>query len=264
MGTRISELERRAQERPTDSAADLLTLEARLAEAEATLLLLSSVNYRIQEERAASPTRGSAALRDQTFGVPTTDADEVSLANAQVIWYNTETAQEETYYTLASRTDLTAPGLHDAFTPGWYSVPGATWGGKSGPSTYVAPYRVQWTRGIDSGGTIDAHTHTTRVLIGMDGIYECHSYLRGASPTNYSGLGLDGDRAAFEARSNDPDMVGIWTHDHPGGTNDFAESHYLGQLYAGDLITAGPQTSGTDITLSAAASSGALYVRRIS
>lgn len=213
--------------------------------------------------------RGTTAQRDAFFGTPTTDAARAALANLQPVWYNTTTGRQETYYALASISGLTVPGLASFLTSGWYAMPATEWAGKSGPSSYIAAYKCGWARGIASAGsTLDATTSTSQVKIGIDGIYECHSYLRGGASGNaaYSGLGLDGDRAAFELRSNPTSgpMLGLWTHDHPAATNNFTVSHYLGQLYAGDLITAGPYTSGTDIALSSAASSGMLSVRRIS
>lgn len=140
------------------------------------------------------------------------------------------------------------------------------WGGKSGITQHTAAYKSTWARGIDSGGTIDAHSNATGILIGADGIYEVRSVMRGGASGNaaYQALGLNGDRVAFEARSLDPGMVGIWTHSHPGAGNDFTESNYLGALYAGDLITAGIGAVGMDIGVGVAATFGSLTVKRIS
>ena len=213
--------------------------------------------------------RGTTTQRDAVFGVPSTDAQKAALANMRVRWFNTTTNREETYYAVTGTVGLTVQGLLSGFASGWYVTPDQEWAGKSGPASFAGNYRVNWSRGmIGPDSTIDATTDASRILIAMDGIYECQAFLRGGASGNahYIGLGLNGDRAAFELRSNPTSgpMLGIWTHDHPGASNDFSSSYYYGQLYAGDQITAGPYTSGTDIALSAAASSGALIVKRIS
>lgn len=137
------------------------------------------------------------------------------------------------------------------------------WGGKSGPDAYVAPYISRWARGVDSGGAVDAHTYPNSIVINETGIYDIHAYFRGTSPSDYAALALNGDRTAFENRSTAAPLKGIWTHDHAAAANNNSSSHYLGQMLAGDIVTAGAYTGGTGITFSAAASTGALTVRRV-
>jgi hypothetical protein len=211
---------------------------------------------------------GTTALRDNYFGIPANAAERAALANSRPIWYNTTYKRNETYYAVTGTVGLTVPGLLAGSTPGWYALPTSEVGGKSGPVSHAADYRTSWARGWSSpGATIDTATHDTRVLIRMDGIYECHAFMRGGAGANYLTLALDGNRVVFEERSNPPGggpMLGIWVHDHPGGQYNFSVSHYWGTLYAGDLITAGAQTGGTDLIYGAAASNGALVVKRIS
>jgi len=143
----------------------------------------------------------------------------------------------------------------------------AEWGGKSGPFAYVSPYISNWSRGVDSGGSIDAHSNSYGIMIQEDGVYDISAFHRGASPADYAALALGGQREAFENRSNPTDgspMVGVWTHDHAAGANNGSVSHYLGQMYAGDFVTAGAYTGGTGIQQTSAASTGAIMVRRIS
>lgn len=137
------------------------------------------------------------------------------------------------------------------------------WGGKSGPDLYVSPYVARWARGVDSGGSVDAHSSTNAIIIGETGIYDIHCYFRGTSPSDYAALALNGNRTAFEDRSTAAPLKGVWTHDHAAGANNNSASHYLGQMLAGDIVTAGAYTSGTGIVHAAAASTGALTVRRV-
>lgn len=224
-------------------------------------------NRGVEDWRAVTNV-GTTAERDAVYPLPANDTDRVALANKMVTWFNTTLSRWEIYYALGSLSGLVVPGLATGFASGWYSMPSGEWAGKSGPATYVSAYKVAWSRGINGAGTtLDAVSDANGIKIGMSGIYECHSYLRGGAGGNayYTAMGLNGDRVAFEERSNTTPgaMVGLWTHDHPAAANNFSVSHYLGQLYAGDLITAGPYTSGTDISLGSAASSGMLSIRRI-
>lgn len=216
------------------------------------------------------PVRGTPAARDARYGVPATDAERAELANKVPLWFNTVARRSETYYAVSGSPGLTVPGLVAGSTAGWYATPAQEWAGKSGPTAFVSPYIATWARGTSApGSTLDGTIYPSGILIRMEGQYECHAFLRGGPSGNasYIGLGLNGDRAAFEARSNPTGgapMVGVWTHDHPAANNNFSQSHYIGRLYAGDIITAGPGTSGMDIQFASSASSGALWVRRIS
>jgi hypothetical protein len=141
------------------------------------------------------------------------------------------------------------------------------WGAKSGANFYLSAYKVAWARGIDSGGSINARESANYIRITQPGIYEVRAVMRGGASgnANFIALSLNGDRGALENRSADQaTMVGVWTHSHPGAANDFTESVYLGQLYAGDLLAAGPSTDGTDIPFGPGPTTGGLFVRRIS
>jgi hypothetical protein len=140
------------------------------------------------------------------------------------------------------------------------------WGGKSGVTQHTTAYKSTWTRGIDSGGSIDAHSNPQGILITVDGTYEVRSVMRGgpSGTAAYHSLALNGNRAAFEGRSTDQaTMVGVWTHSHPAANNNFTESHYIGALYAGDLITAGVPDISHDIQTGTGATAGSLIVKRI-
>jgi len=225
------------------------------------------VERRLAKSTTPGLVRGDTAQRNQTYPPPTTDAERVALHNAQVHWYNTSLQRMETYLALGSLPGLTYPGLAAGFASGWYAMPGTWWAGKSGPSSTIAAYKAGWARGVvGDGAALDALSDPGWIKIGMTGVYEIRSTMRGGPSGNaqYHALSLNGDRTNFENRSTIAPINGVWTHDHPGAANNFTESYYLGRMNAGDLVSAGPSATGTDIAVSLAASSGYLSVRRIS
>lgn len=71
--------------------------------------------------------KGTSAQRDGFYGVPTTDAQKVALANSVPIWFNTEKGWEESYYAPSSIGTLTVNSLLSDQPPGWYPT------GSNGP-----------------------------------------------------------------------------------------------------------------------------------
>lgn len=69
--------------------------------------------------------RGTTAERDTIFGVPSTDPTRVALANRKIVWFNTDTGWEESYYATTGKTGLTALGLVSQASSGWYPTGGA-------------------------------------------------------------------------------------------------------------------------------------------
>lgn len=68
--------------------------------------------------------KGTAAQRDGFYGVPTTDAQKVALANSMPIWFNTEMGWQESYYVGAGTSGLTVKGLASGHPAGWYPITG--------------------------------------------------------------------------------------------------------------------------------------------
>ena len=66
--------------------------------------------------------KGTSAQRDGFYGVPSTDAQRVALANGVPIWFNTEKNWEESYYAPTGLSGLTVPGLKAGSPAGWYPV----------------------------------------------------------------------------------------------------------------------------------------------
>lgn len=137
---------------------------------------------------------------------------------------------------------------------------GQEWASKGGPTSLASAYRNVWAKGIDSGGSIDAHSNAEYIEITQDGIYDVTAVQRAAGGSSvYIGLGLDGSRTALESRAE-----GMWVHDHASAANEFTTSRYLGPLTAGERITAGAASEGTALTYASSPLTGAIYVRRVS
>lgn len=68
--------------------------------------------------------KGTSAQRDGFYGVPTTDAQRVALANSVPIWFNTQKGWKESYYAPSSLPGLTVRGLKSIAPAGWYPVEG--------------------------------------------------------------------------------------------------------------------------------------------
>lgn len=71
--------------------------------------------------------RGTTAQRNAAYGVPTTTAQHVALANQKVTFYNTDTGWEESYYAVTGSAGLTARGLITGTAPGWYPTGAGPW-----------------------------------------------------------------------------------------------------------------------------------------
>lgn len=74
--------------------------------------------------------RGTTAQRDALYGVPSTMAARVALANQQVTWFNTDLGWKERYYEIGSSSGLTVRGLFLDASSGWYPI-------GDGPAPYI-------------------------------------------------------------------------------------------------------------------------------
>jgi hypothetical protein len=142
-------------------------------------------------------------------------------------------------------------------TPAPVDTAWADWAAKSGAVSWQSAYVNVWNRGVGEGSSLDASSVTNGILILKNGTYQVSAHQRGGSSADYIALALNGDRTLLENR-----MAGVFTHDHSPGGNGFANSFYLGQLQAGEKITAGGPAAGGNV-FGATATSGALYVRRV-
>jgi hypothetical protein len=115
-----------------------------------------------------------------------------------------------------------------------------TWGYKEGPVSWNSAYKNNWDNGGGSGGDIDCTSNSQGCIINYTAIYEVDCYQRAnGTGSLYVGLGINGDRSAIEGRSNS-----MWTHDHSEIDGKFSESHYIGKLSSGELVTCGPPDTG--------------------
>jgi hypothetical protein len=128
---------------------------------------------------------------------------------------------------------------------------------KSGPASYVSSYRVNWAKGYGQGSSLNWSSYADGIYVNATGHYEIWGVQRGAQ-TNYSGIGISGDRTALENRTN-----GIWSHDHAGDDSGqgWSKSYFLGQLNAGELVTFGG--AANNMTLSTSGFAGFLSIKRV-
>jgi hypothetical protein len=136
------------------------------------------------------------------------------------------------------------------------------WASKGGPSSWVSAYKATWAKGIDSGGSVDAHSNAQGIVIGETGIYEVVAQQRAnGTGSGYIALALNGNRTTLENRTN-----GVFAHDHAVSANVYTTSHYMGELQAGEVITAGAPEATTSgyLTYATTPLTGQIYVRRIS
>jgi hypothetical protein len=72
---------------------------------------------------------GTTADRDAYFGTISTVTQQVAIANARPLWFNTEYGWWETYYMTVGTSGLTVPGLVNSglVPPGWYPIAEGPW-----------------------------------------------------------------------------------------------------------------------------------------
>jgi microcystin-dependent protein len=107
---------------------DQLTFSTGGDQAHNNLQPYNTFHYLISVGNAGAPTvdpenyvgRGSTAQRDALFGLPTDDPTKVALANRKIIWFNTDTNWEESYYATTGKSGLAVPGLVTNASSGWY------------------------------------------------------------------------------------------------------------------------------------------------
>lgn len=141
------------------------------------------------------------------------------------------------------------------------------WAYKSGPTVHpgapAGPFANRWSRGRDSGGTLDAGSNDLGIVIGRTGVYEAVAKQRGngSNPgAAYIVLALNGNREALETRAG-----GAWFHDHSSTQYTSSEARYFGPLNAGEILTAGPPAGmGRTLYYGPDGLYGGIWLRRIS
>jgi hypothetical protein len=126
---------------------------------------------------------------------------------------------------------------------------------KEGPVSYVAPYKVNWNQGGQQGTSLNATSNAGYITINTAGYYFVRGWQR-VGVAEMVGLGLDGDRTALEARSDN-----LWGHDHCAVSGGWSQSVMTGYLEAGWNISFGPPANyGTYATLGYA---GGMFIIRL-
>lgn len=108
---------------------------------------------------------------------------------------------------------------------------------KEGPVSYVSAYKVNWNQGGHQGTSLDATSNAGYITVNTTGYYLVRAWQR-VGVGEYAGIGLNGDRAALENRSDN-----LWGHDHCAVSGGWAQSVITGYLEAGWNISFGPPSS---------------------
>jgi hypothetical protein len=129
------------------------------------------------------------------------------------------------------------------------------WAYKEGPISFNSAYRVNWNTGEHIGTSMDATTYGFGILINETGRYIGRGWQR-VGTENFAGLSLNGDRAALDSRN---DLM--WSHDHAGESENWAQSVLLGYLEAGWIISFGPPANYGQYTVNGY--SGGMWITRL-
>lgn len=137
------------------------------------------------------------------------------------------------------------------------------WAYNSGPasvrSAFITAFHNRYTSSTDSFDP----THANGILVKKDGIYEVHALQRGngqSVPNGYIALSMNGNRATLENRANC-----LFTHDHSPNNNAYTTSSFTGLLLAGEIVSMGPDSTGSGALLQYGTSAilGSLRIKRI-
>lgn len=214
--------------------------------------MLMSANWRIDQEQdywdlryySSFPTistvnrRGTTAERDAWYPLPATDAERVALANQKIVWFNTDTMWEESYYATTGLSGLTAIGVLTGHPAGWYPLGGALIMGHRGrtalaQATTGTPVElVSPTAQIRRGGVLDVGDSGLSVPVG--GYYRLtgHLYTTGP-PSAYVAMGI---------RVSGTSLFDISTP-KPEGFDQRASGSSITAAMAGEVVTAWPYSA---------------------
>lgn len=112
--------------------------------------------------------------------------------------------------------------------------PYTDWAAKSGPTSLVSAYRNAWTNSYGSNKSITHNETNSSFRINAEGYYEISLSQRTSGSNGYVCLALNGSRSDLENR-----VEGIWTHSDSAVSGSFTYSHYIGFLFANEIITGG-------------------------
>lgn len=130
---------------------------------------------------------------------------------------------------------------------------------KMGQTSYVSTHKFRYNRGIGEGDSLDWSSSTDGITVLKSGLYVVRAVARANGTGDaYIALAVNGDRSILENRTE-----GSWNHSHATTNNAFTESNYIGRLYQGEFITAGPPTNMTTILYGTNNYVGTLNIYRI-
>lgn len=128
---------------------------------------------------------GTEAERNAVFGVPTTDAARIALANKRPVWFNVEKGWSESYYASNAATNPSVAGLLPEVPAGWYPTgpgPSAALAGNVFNTSHQVVYKGLVDFGVTAtnssitsrrrGGTEWFTRSDSEVSVKKDGVYD--------------------------------------------------------------------------------------------
>lgn len=155
---------------------------------------------------------GTSAQRDAFFGVPTTNAERVALANREPVWFNTDFGWEESYYADSALAGLTTLGLVAGTASAWYptgegpaSVHYASGAQNVSPGVFVTSWSAWGTGGSSRRGGAGWFTYdaaTGKVACVKAGRYEAEGMVTQQAGAGTTVVHLMRDNNPVFARAN--------------------------------------------------------------
>jgi hypothetical protein len=118
--------------------------------------------------------------------------------------------------------------------------------GFNGPHAYGGAYKNKWHKAYNTDSNnfyfevIGSTDNFTGIKIKRDCIVECrYAQRNNDDDMSYGAISLNGNRVKLERRTN-----GIWSHSHNAAQrNTWSEGYYLGEVYKGEILSAGYSNS---------------------
>lgn len=172
---------------------------------------------------------GSTGSRDELFGAPPTTAAQVALANKKVIWFNTDTMVQESYFATTGMTGLTTRGLISSVPPGWHPISGCTPicsiyrnTAQSMPNGAFTP--VQFNTEVTNPYGMWNVASSTRIYIAISGSYQINAG---------GGVNASGGRVGIQVHRSGVAMFGSLTQ---LGTEVGATASDIWDLVGGEYV----------------------------
>lgn len=205
--------------------------------------------------------RGSTAERDALFGIPADDPSKVALANRKILWFNTDTGWEESYYAVTGKVGLAVLGLISTASSGWYPIgpsgtsPAMLWEAQTqvtpGGNSFLGNWA--WVRKRGGSSWWDSDAGGTKVKILKHGRYSARGWTTQGTGTGVSNWHLrtvasDGTTVVKNVDGNAfPQNSALYTRIHMEIEDTVLEpNQFIGMFTTngGTLVHTGSQVMG--------------------